>query len=134
MKSNKQRRLEIKAKRRKRAEALKTDPFKASYFRSLYSVAADHSALAHNNTYGHLPLFYVDKRFNCQDCGAHEVWTAKKQKWWFEIAKGNIDSTAIHCLNCRVKRRKEKEQQKMLMCEAAKREPHPNEAFFKRRY
>ena len=134
MKSNKQRRLEIKAKRRKRTKALKADPFKASDFKPLYSVAADHAELAHNNTYGPLPFFYVDKPFTCQDCNAHEVWTAKNQKWWFEIAKGNIDSTAIHCLSCRIKRRKEKEQQRILMSEAAKREPHPNEAFFKKRY
>ena len=134
MKSNKQRRAEIKAKRRKRAETLKVDPFKASYFSPLYSVAADHVELAHNNTYGPLPLYYVDKPFDCQGCGANEVWTAKNQKWWYEIAKGNIDSTAVHCLSCRIKRRKEKEQQRMLMSEAAKREPHPNEAFFKKRY
>lgn len=134
MKSNKQRRIEIKAKRRRRAEALKVDPFKASYFRPLYSVAADHTELVHNNTYGPLPFFYVDKPFNCQDCRAHEVWTAKSQKWWYEIVKGNIDSTAIHCLSCRIKRRKEKEQQRILMSEAAKREPHPNEAFFRKRY
>jgi hypothetical protein len=132
MKSNKQRRFEIKARRRKRAEALKVDPFKASHFTPLYSVAADHAELAHNNTYGPLPFFYVDKAFNCRDCSAHEVWTAKNQKWWFEIAKGNIDSTAIHCLSCRIKRRKEKQRQKAHMEEMAKREPHPNEAFFKR--
>lgn len=134
MKSNKQRRLEIKARRRKRAEALKVASFKASYFRPLYSVAADHSELAHNNTYGPLPLFYVDKPFSCQNCSAEEVWTAKSQKWWFEIAKGNIDSTAIHCLSCRTRIRKEKEQQKAHMAEMAKQKPHPHEAFFRKTY
>ena len=134
MKSNKQRRAEIKARRRKRTEALKVDPFKASYFRPRYCVAANHAQLVHNNTYGFLPAFYVDKPFNCQDCGEHEVWTANNQKWWYEIAKGNIDSTAIHCLNCRIKRRKEKQQLKTRMSEMAKKEPHPNEAFFRKRY
>lgn len=134
MKSNKQRRLEIKTKRRKRAEALKADPFKASYLRPLYSVAADHSELIHNSTYGPLPLFYVDKPFSCQDCKAVEIWTAKNQKWWFEIVKGNIDSTAINCLSCRIKRRTEKELQKAHMAEMAKRKPHPNDAFFRKTY
>lgn len=132
MKSNKQRKSEIKAMRRKRAESLKVDPFKTGSLIPLCSVAADHSELVHNNTYGPLPLFYVDKSFECRDCSAEEVWTAKSQKWWYEVAKGNIDSTAIHCHSCRVKRRKEKEQQKIHMEEMAKREPHPNVAFFKK--
>ena len=134
MKSNKQRRLEIKTKRRARAEALKGLPFKANFFSNLYSIAANHSELTHNITCGPYPSFYRDKPFKCQACGAHEVWTANSQKWWFEIAKGNLYSTAIHCRSCRAKVREEKEQQRVRMSEAAKREPHPNEAFFKKCY
>lgn len=64
-------------------------------------VLADPSGLSHNNTYGALPLFYVDSPFVCKDCGSHEVWTAKQQKWWYEIAKGHIDSKAVRCRPCR---------------------------------
>ena len=64
-------------------------------------VLADAKALEHNNTYGILPKYYFDKPFTCVDCNSGEVWTAKQQKWWYEIAKGNIYSTAIRCRLCR---------------------------------
>ena len=41
--------------------------------------------------------------FVCKDCGSHELWTAKQQKWWYEIAKGDIDSIAVRCRSCRKK-------------------------------
>lgn len=69
----------------------------------LGSVAADHEQLLHNNTYGMLPTFYMDKTFECRDCGSMELWTAKQQKWWYEIAKGHIDSIAVSCRPCRKK-------------------------------
>jgi hypothetical protein len=99
MKSGKRRRAEIKARRLQRAGALAgLDP----RFAPLPGmVMADAAQLAHNNTYGLLPLFYVDRAFVCRDCGVQEVWTAKQQKWWYEVAKGRIDSTAIRCRACR---------------------------------
>lgn len=69
---------------------------------------ADHSELAHNNTYGPLPRFYVDKLVICRDCGAEEVWTAEQQKWWYEVAKGNINSEAVKCRACRIKDKERK--------------------------
>ena len=71
--------------------------------RPLESVQADRAQLGHNNTYGPLPLFYVDRPFVCRDCGESQVWTAKQQKWWYEIAKGHINSVAIRCRPCRKK-------------------------------
>ncbi len=65
------------------------------------SVMVDHNELAHNNTYDLLPIFYVDKLVVCRDCGAEEVWTAEQQKWWYEVAKGNINSRAVKCRGCR---------------------------------
>ena len=65
------------------------------------SVVADHSELSHNDTYGPLPLFYVDKLFVCRDCNKEEVWAAEQQKWWYEVAKGNINSIAVKCNSCR---------------------------------
>lgn len=69
------------------------------------AVLADQNELKHINTYGELPAFYVDKPFVCRDCGAEEVWTAEQQKWWYEVAKGHIDSTAVRCRTCRKKRK-----------------------------
>ncbi len=36
--------------------------------------------LSHNNTYGRLPRFYVDRVVVCRQCGAEEVWPAERQK------------------------------------------------------
>lgn len=64
--------------------------------------------LAPNNSYG--PVFvlrgyYVDAEFTCIGCGKLELWTATQQKWWYEVAKGNVDSTANRCRACRGKER-----------------------------
>ena len=135
MKSGKQRRLEIKEKRRKKAkDNVVIDTFKNMDKRPNYAVVADHKNLVHNNTYGPLPLFYVDKAYTCVDCGSHEIWTAKQQKWWYETAKGHIDSTAIRCRRCRKIIKEQKLEQKKHMEEMAQRVPHPNEAFFKKKY
>jgi len=64
-------------------------------------VLADPNELLHNNTYGPIPTCYIDKPFTCVDCDSREVWTAKQQKWWYEIAKGNVNSTAVRCRPCR---------------------------------
>ena len=131
MKSNKQRRLEIRAKRRKRAEKLAIDTIKKPLSFPDGHVMANWDELKHNNTYGPLPNFYVDRAFTCEDCGSEELWTAKQQKWWYEVAKGNINTTAIRCLPCRKRIAADKEAQKRHMAEIALKKPHPNEAFFK---
>jgi hypothetical protein len=106
MKSGRQRREEIKARRRERAALLHAlDRCAPLHELPPGTVAADPEQLAHNNTYGLLPLFYADRPFSCRDCGAHELWTAKQQKWWYEVAKGRIDSTAVRCRPCRIKER-----------------------------
>lgn len=103
MKSGKQRRQEIKTRRRERALLLQGQlttrqlPDRLP----LGTVLADPAQLAHNNTYALLPLFYIDRPFVCRDCGSQEIWTAKQQKWWYEIAKGHIDSVAVRCRPCR---------------------------------
>jgi hypothetical protein len=102
MKSGKQRRAEIKHRRLERARAFANlDRRVLPAVLPVGAVPADALALAHNNTYGLLPLFYLDRPFVCRDCGAAEVWTAKQQKWWYETAQGNIDSIAIRCRSCR---------------------------------
>jgi hypothetical protein len=107
VKSNKQRRVEILARRQKRAES--------SAVRELHDprhvepgsdvVLCNASLLAAYNSYGS-PAFvargyYVDMPFECADCGRQEVWRATQQKWWYEIAKGNVESRATRCSACR---------------------------------
>jgi hypothetical protein len=72
------------------------------------AILADHSELVHNNTYGALPRFYVDKVVVCRNCGTEEVWPAERQKWWYEVAKGSINSEAVLCRSCRDREKKRK--------------------------
>jgi hypothetical protein len=112
MKSNKQRRAEIKAHRLERAAALKAQ-LRTQDARQLSAgglvpgmVMADKSRLAHyNTTFGEVPDFYLDQAFTCRDCRAQEVWTAKQQKWWHEVAQGSVYSHAVRCRACRQARR-----------------------------
>lgn len=124
MKSNKQRKTELKdQKLKKRREKEALVPIDA--------VAADPAKLRHNNTYDPLPLYYKDMAYTCIDCGEEDVWTAEQQKWWYEEAKGHIHSRAVHCKNCRAKIQAEKKAQQLHMQAMRERVPHPNEAFFK---
>lgn len=52
--------------------------------------------------------FYVDFPFTCMACGAEQVWTAARQKWWYEVAKGSLDSGAKLCRTCRREARENK--------------------------
>lgn len=113
MKSNKQRRAEIKARRLERAaasaERLREKDVRLprpDFAFALGHEPADRFVLEqYNNSYGMLPDFYVDRPFSCRDCGSEEVWTAKQQKWWHEVVHGHIDSRAVRCLACRRARR-----------------------------
>lgn len=67
-------------------------------------IVADASKQAPNNSYSGRP-FYQDLLFVCEDCGKQEVWTARQQQWWYEVAKGSIYSTAKRCRACRKRRR-----------------------------
>lgn len=124
MKSNNQRRLEIREKRRKRAEKKAANTRVRPKAFPENAVKADWAELEHNNTYGPLPEFYVDRAFVCQDCGSNELWTAKQQKWWYEIAKGDINTTAIRCLKCRHRIQADKEAQRRHMDEMAEKRSH----------
>jgi len=112
-KSNKQRRAEIKARRLERAAASAANLREKDvrlpqpdFGFALGCEPADRSVLEqYNNTYGVLPAFYVARPFTCRDCGAEELWTAKQQKWWYEVVHGHIDSRAVRCLACRRARR-----------------------------
>jgi hypothetical protein len=99
MKSNKQKRLELEAKRQRREK-------KAVAYGT---VPVNPLSLCPDNSYG-VPLFvtrgfYVDLPFSCRDCGKAEVWTATQQKWWYEVAKGEVWTSAIRCRACRRRER-----------------------------
>ena len=66
------------------------------------------SKVVFNSTYFEIPEFYVDKSFSCKLCSKKEVWTAKQQKWWYEEAKGDLETTAVICRECRDKKKDEK--------------------------
>jgi hypothetical protein len=64
------------------------------------AIGADMTKHADHGSYS-VNAWYRDERFQCQDCGRTEVWTAESQRWWFEVAKGLIYSRAIRCRACR---------------------------------
>ena len=111
MKSNKQRRAEILAarteKRKKHARARQTPhPAFGNFAAGTAGVApVDPSALMPTNSYGcpHYVQrgYYQDAAFVCKDCGARCVWTAQRQKWWYETAKGHPETIAVRCKPCR---------------------------------
>jgi hypothetical protein len=72
------------------------------------AIPADTSKLAHINTYGSLPEYYVDQPFSCRKCGKWEIWKARDQKWYYEEARGHIDATAVECHDCRTKNKPRK--------------------------
>ena len=81
------------------------------------ALLADQAKLLHDGTYGPRPRFYRDTTFVCVDCGAHEVWTAFQQKWWYEEAKGKLDSRANRCRECRRARRLRRSQERRVHIE-----------------
>ena len=107
MKSNKQRRQEIKAQRLRRAErqiqirranARPVD-------RPIGAVEVTPARLRPTTSYG-IPDFvqrgyYQDRPFRCKDCGVEEVWTAAQQQWWYEEAQGDVWTIAVRCRACR---------------------------------
>jgi len=115
MKSSKQRREEIKARRLERAARLAAQLAKQDASRTLQAnqpvpgmALADQETLARYNNSDFFPLYYLDRAFTCCDCGAEEVWTAKQQKWWFEKMHGSIWSRPVRCLACRRAHRAQK--------------------------
>ncbi len=77
-------------------------------------VAVDPTALTPHNSYSPPDFvergYYVDKPFVCQGCGLSQTWTAAQQKWWYEVAKGYVFSTATRCRACRHREKVQKEE------------------------
>jgi putative zinc ribbon protein len=114
MKSGKQRRVEIDAKRKqKAAKRQAVDQEIDRRLRPVLGPPVNEALLAPNNSYGAPDFvyrgYYVDRPFRCVDCGKDEVWTGTQQKWWYEVAKGFAYSTAIRCRRCRRKERQRRD-------------------------
>lgn len=131
MKSGKQRRQEIKAKRaarktlaRELAKQLAAEPPTIPAGMA-GGVGVDETALAPDGSYG-VPEFvsrgyYVDLPFACKDCGKAEVWTASQQKWWYEVVKGGVWTTARRCRRCRRKERERRQEARRVHLEGLAR-------------
>jgi len=69
------------------------------------AVAVNEEDLAPYRSYGAPDFvrrgYYLDRGFRCAGCGSEETWTAEQQKWWYEVAKGYVYSSAKLCRPCR---------------------------------
>jgi Probable zinc-ribbon domain len=113
MKSNKQRRAEIKTMRLKR-EAVKPvlKGGEAQKEMPANSAPCNVENLAPYSSYGTPDFvqrgYYLDILFRCALCQEQEVWQATQQKWWYEVAKGYVGSRAKLCKPCRSGERERK--------------------------
>ena len=109
MKSNKQRRQEIKAQRLRRAEQQRRCVNARPVDRPAGAEPVTPALLKPTSSYG-IPDFvrcgyYQDRPFRCRDCGKSEVWTAAQQRWWYEVAQGDVWTVAVRCRPCRQQER-----------------------------
>lgn len=109
MKSNKQRRLEIKARRLHRITRQARVGNARPVDRPAGTVGVTPARLPPTNSYG-VPDFvqrgyYQDQPFRCKDCGVEQVWTAAQQQWWYEVAQGDVWTKAVRCRACRQQER-----------------------------
>jgi hypothetical protein len=113
MKSSKQRRVEIKARRLQRGAAVARLRGGQDSKEILGATApCDPTHLAPSNSYG-MPAFvergyYMDVLFRCASCLQQQVWSASRQKWWYEVMKGSVESRATRCNPCRRAERERK--------------------------
>jgi hypothetical protein len=133
MKSGKQRRVELDAK--KKARAAKSATKLAEVARAALEREAargapvNREALTPHNSYSEPEFvtrgFYSDQPFNCVDCGKAEVWTARQQKWWYEVAKGDVFTTARRCRTCRRRERERRAEARRVHLEGiARKQQH----------
>ncbi len=111
MKSGKQRRAEIHAARAlRRARWLEASRYAMPRGKA---VPVDAAWLAPDGSNGSPAFvargFYEDVAFRCVDCGAEGIWTAARQKWWYETARGGVWTVARRCAPCRARERERKQ-------------------------
>jgi hypothetical protein len=117
MKSGKQRSAELLAKKNRRAANAATAG----------GVPVNPRAWAPHNSYGGkrpgsiVDGVYTDLPFKCVGCGKAEIWTAARQQWWYEVAKGVIHSTARRCAACRRQERERRAEARRVHLEGLAR-------------
>ena len=126
MKSGKQKRVEIKAKRKHKVAKIQLrNNQQERQLRPVFGPAVNEALLAPNNSYGAPDFvyrgYYVDRPFRCVDCGKEEVWTGTQQKWWYEVAKGFVYTTAVCCRLCRRKKREQSDESRRAHLEGLER-------------
>jgi hypothetical protein len=127
VKSNRERRKELDAKRvAKRIRAEKKQATAALAAATRNKVLVNPALLQSNYSVFRRPGFvdrgyYVDEPYTCRGCGAKGVWTATQQKWWYEVAKGNVWTMESRCLSCRRKLRAQKEEARKALLERTAR-------------
>lgn len=104
MKSNKQRRNEIKQRRWARMEVQREAALRPAVPHGALAADVQRLALIHGQPFWH-PGYYVDASYRCCDCGAACVWTAQDQKWWCEEVQGSLYASASRCKDCRTRHR-----------------------------
>jgi hypothetical protein len=91
MKSNKQRKAEIKDHRQKKlfkkqeTEKLKTFPVN-------FDNLSEESKMSWS-----IPEMYIDEFYHCIDCGVKSLFSAEKQKEWYEVEKRYFWQKPIRC-------------------------------------
>ena len=124
-KSGKQRAAEIKAARQ--AQRQRQAAGSARIWPSSRYVPVDVGKLVPDNSYG-CPDFvqrgyYLDRVFRCRDCGKEGVWSAERQRWWYEVAGGSQYSTAVRCAACREQERQRQQAARLAAGHAVKNAP-----------
>jgi hypothetical protein len=88
-------------------------------------VLVQEAQLAPYNSYGEPRFvrrgFYLDVAFRCASCRSEQVWTAHQQKWWYEVAKGDVNSTAKLCRDCRRREQRRKAEARQVHAEGLAR-------------
>ncbi|MEJ5031588.1 zinc-ribbon domain containing protein [Comamonas sp. MYb69] len=104
MKSNKQRKTEIKQRRWARMEQQRKAALLPAMPHAALAADTQLLALIHGQSVCHVS-YYMDISYRCCDCGAACVWTAQDQKWWYEQVQGNLYASASRCKDCRTRHR-----------------------------
>jgi O-acetyl-ADP-ribose deacetylase (regulator of RNase III) len=101
MKSPKQRRQEIKARRLQRAERKACRVNARPADRPVGTVVVTPTLLRPTTGYGIPDLvrrgYYQDRPFRCKDCGVEGIWTAAQQRWWYAVAQGDVWAVVARC-------------------------------------
>ena len=120
MKHERRQRDHLRPKRARKSAKKETDPAEeerriSRQARELGLVVIDRGKLHSRSHFGFSQptfegRFYLDYEFTCRDCGKVEIWTGRQQKWWYEVAQGEMEQVAVRCRNCRQREKRRKEE------------------------